>query len=41
MKNQNDFEGYIITFNLSTIHLISSAIILAIIRIRLIYGTVI
>ena len=38
---QIDFEGYIVAFNLSTLHLTSNAITLAIIRSRLIYGTVI
>jgi len=37
---QIDFEGYIVAFNLSTLHLTSNAITLAI-RSRLIYGTVI
>jgi len=40
-KYQNDFEGYIVAFNLLTIYLISNAVILAIIRIRLLHDTVI
>ena len=35
---QNDFEIYIVAFNLSTVHLISNAIAPAIIRSRLIQG---